>query len=251
MNEAKAAKNWNTSIGINWVVFAYLFLSPVAAVAGVLVYLYCNGIHFLEPIHFFTMYLLTGLGITAGFHRYYAHRSHEAHPLVQLFYLIGGAVVMQQPVLQWARNHRVHHKYADTDLDPHNINQGFFYAHMGWIFHKTALTEDYSMVPDLLENKYVMWQQKYYWLLVAIFGIGFSTLIGALIGRPLGGFLWGFALRLVLQNHIIFSINSWAHTFGKQTYSTKFEARDSFLLALVPLGSVQMVYRIFMVARLN
>jgi stearoyl-CoA desaturase (delta-9 desaturase) len=88
----------------------------------------------------------------------------------------------------------------------------------------------------LLQNKYCVWQEKYYWWLVLIFGIALPTGIGALYGRPLGGFLWGFALRMVLQNHVIFSINSLAHTWGKQTYSTKFEARDNWLLALISNG---------------
>ncbi|MGZ3723486.1 MAG: acyl-CoA desaturase [Bdellovibrionales bacterium] len=231
-----ATSNWNSSSGINWGIALYLFLSPILAIGGVIVYSIYNGVHWLEPAQFTFLYFVTGLGITAGFHRCYAHKSHEAHPIVQLFYLIGGAVVIQQPVLQWATIHRIHHRYSDTDLDPHNINQGFFYAHMGWIFQRTALVNDYSMVPDLLANRLVMWQKKYYWVLIGVFGVGLSTLIGAMVGRPLGGFLWGFALRMVLQNHIIYSINSWAHTFGKQTYSTKFQARDSFLLALISNG---------------
>ena len=236
MQQTEQNVNWNTSYGIDWGAAVFVFLSPVVAIGGLITYLYFNGIHFMEPIHFGVFYFLTGLGITAGFHRYYAHRTHEAHPVVQLFYLIAGAVVVQRPVIEWARVHRVHHRYSDTELDPHNINQGFFYAHMGWIFQKTPLANDYSTVPDLLNDPLALWQRKYYWWLVLIFGVGTSTLIGAMIGRPLGGFLWGFALRMVTQNHIIYSINSWAHTFGRQTYSTKFEARDSFLLALISNG---------------
>lgn len=236
MHEPATGRNWNTSHGINWWVASYLFASPILAVGGIIAYLYFNGVHFLEPLQFFFFYFVTGMGITAGYHRFFAHKSHEAHPIIQLFYLIGGAAVIQQSALQWSNIHRFHHRYSDTELDPHNINQGFFYAHMGWILHKTDLSDDRSMVPDLMKNKYVMWQDKYYWLLVLIFGIALPTSIGALIGRPLGGFLWGFALRMVLQNHVIFSINSLAHTWGKQTFSTKFEARDSWLLAFISNG---------------
>lgn len=236
MTEHKTSPNWNTSLGINWYVVAYLILSPIAAIGGVIAYSYFNGVHISEPIHFAILYYGTGLGITAGFHRYYAHKSHEAHPIVQMFYLITGAMCFQQPVLVWARNHRLHHKYSDTDLDPHNIKKGFLYAHMGWIAHKTSYESDFSLVGDLKNNKLVLWQQKYYWWIALGGGIALSTAIGAIFGRPLGGLLWGFALRLVIQNQVIFSINSVAHTFGKQTYSKKFEARDSWLLALISNG---------------
>lgn len=236
MQENGSGKNWNTPRGVNWYLATYLFASPVLAVGGVITYMYFNGIHLLEPLQFLFFYFVTGMGITAGYHRHFAHKSHDAHPVIQLFYLIGGAAVLQQTALQWSNVHRFHHRYSDTELDPHNIKNGFFYAHMGWIFQKTDLSDDRSMVADLLQNKYCVWQQKYYWWLVLIFGVGLPTAIGALIGRPLGGFLWGFALRMVLQNHVIYSINSLAHTWGKQTYSTKFEARDSWLLAIISNG---------------
>lgn len=236
MPENSANQNWNTSEGIDWPVAIFVWATPILAVVGVSVYLYFNGIHYLEPVQFAVLYFLTGLGITAGFHRYYAHRSHEAHWVVQLFYLIAGAVVLQRSAIDWARVHRIHHRYSDTDLDPHNIHKGFYYAHMGWIYQKTPLTHDYSTVPDLLNDKLALWQKKYYWLIVAVFGVGLSTLIGAMVGRPLGGFLWGFALRMVAQNQVIYGINSWTHTFGRQTYSKKFEARDSFLYALISNG---------------
>jgi stearoyl-CoA desaturase (delta-9 desaturase) len=182
------------------------------------------------------MFYFTGMGVTAGYHRYFSHRSHDAHPIIQWFYLIAGSTMIQRPVLDWAQVHRVHHLYADTELDPHNINQGFYYAHMGWIYQKTTLLNSYNMVPDLVSNKWVQMQKKYYWWIVLIFGAGLSTLIGATYGRPLGGFLWGFALKVVLQSHSANAINSWAHTFGKQTYSKKNHARDSFWLALFSNG---------------
>lgn len=236
MNETDSVSNWNTSEGINWPVAAYLFASPIMVAAGASLYFYINGVHYLEPLQFLFLYVVTGLGITAGYHRCFSHKSHDAHPIIQIFYLIAGASVIQQPALQWANIHRYHHRYSDTDLDPHNIHQGFFYAHMGWIFQKTKLSGDRSLVADLMKNKYCVWQQKYYWWIVLVFGVGLPTAIGAFIGRPIGGFLWGFALRMVLQNHVIYSINSFAHTWGKQTYSKKFEARDSFLLALISNG---------------
>jgi len=236
LEHAKPDSNWNTSHGIDWPAWIYIYFSPVAAVGGLIAYIYFNGVHILEPIQFIVSFYLTGMGVTAGYHRCFSHKSHDAHPLVELFYLIAGATMIQRPVLDWCQVHRVHHRYADTELDPHNINQGFFYAHMGWVYQKTTLLDSYNMVPDLLKNPRVMWQKKYYWTIVFVFGVLLSTFIGWLYGRPLGGFLWGFALKAVLQNHMAFSVNSIAHTWGRQTYSKRNAARDSFWLALLSNG---------------
>lgn len=235
-SNSNKASNWNTSQGIDWVAWFYIYFSPVLAFGGLAAYIYMNGVHWFEPIFFVVGFYLTGMGVTAGYHRYFSHRSHEAHPLVELFYLIAGATMIQRPVLDWCQVHRVHHRYADTDLDPHNINQGFFYAHMGWVYQKTTLLENYNMVPDMLANPRVMWQKKYYWWIVLVAGVLFSMGIGAIYGRPIGGLLWGFAIKAVLQNHMAFSINSIAHTWGKQTYSKRNHARDSVLLALLSNG---------------
>jgi stearoyl-CoA desaturase (delta-9 desaturase) len=228
--------NWNTPHGIDWPAAVYVFLSPIGTAIALAFYIYYNGVHWMEPVQFIVGFYLTGMGVTAGYHRYFSHKSHEAHPAVELFYLIFGATMIQRPVLDWCQVHRVHHRYADTDLDPHNINQGFYHAHMGWIYQKTSLLENYKMVPDMLANPRVMWQKKYYWWIVLVFGIGLSMGIGALYGRPFGGLLWGFCLKVVLQNHMAYSVNSIAHTWGKQTYSKRQHARDSFWLALLSNG---------------
>lgn len=230
------ANNWNTSTGIHWPSAIFVFLSPVATAIALAFYIYYNGVHWMEPVLLIVGFYVTGMGVTAGYHRYFTHRSHEAHPIVEMFYLIFGATMLQNPVLDWCQVHRVHHRYADTDLDPHNIKQGFFYAHMGWIYQKTSLLENYKMVPDMLANPRVMWQKKYYWWIVLVFGVGLSAAIGCIYGRPGGAVLWGFFLKFVLQNHMAYATNSVAHTFGKQTYSKKQLARDNFLLAFFSNG---------------
>ncbi len=230
------SSNWNTSYGIDWWAALYVFLSPPATILGLIIYTYFNGVRWFEPVHCIFMFYFMGLGLTAGYHRYFSHRSHDAHPLLQIFYLITGATMVHRPILDWAHVHRVHHKFSDTDLDPHNINQGFYYAHMGWIYQKTSLLSNHDMVPDLANNPLVLWQKKYYWWLVLVFGAGVSFAIGWAFGRPVGGLLWGWALRVILQNQSAYTINSWAHTWGKQTYSKRAQARDSFLLALFSNG---------------
>ncbi|MEQ8767074.1 MAG: fatty acid desaturase [Planctomycetota bacterium] len=220
----------------NWGAAAYLFLAPVGAIVGLTVYISRFGVHPLEPVLFVLFYLLSGLGITAGYHRYYSHQSYRCHPIVQIFHLIFGAIALQQPVYDWARNHRLHHRYSDTDRDPHNIRRGFFWAHMGWVLFDHGYEGNYTTVKDLSDNRLVQWQRRLYWPIFVLFAIGLPLFLGSLYGRPGGALLWAGLLRIVLQSHATYAINSFAHTFGRRPHSTRTEARDSLLLALVSHG---------------
>ncbi len=221
---------------LSWISAVYLVLAPILAIGGTFTYGLHNGIHWLEVVLFVVMYILTGISITAGYHRYYAHKTYDCHPLIQFFYLCFGAGAIQNSALHWARNHRVHHQKVDQPEDPHNIKKGFFWAHIGWIFFKSPLDNDFSLVPDLKKNQLVMWQHRYYFLLLTVFCFGVPTLIGWTIGRPLGGFLWGGLLRVVIVQHMTSCINSVAHTFGSRPYSLDNTARDSWWLALISNG---------------
>ncbi len=220
----------------NWPSFLFVTLSPIIAIVAGVWYISEFGVHPWEIALFFGFYLLSGLGITAGYHRYYSHQTHQCHPLLQVFYLIFGGAALQFSVLDWARNHRIHHRYSDTDRDPHNINKGFWWAHVGWLFWRAPLDDDYTIVKDLAANPLVQWQRRNYWLIVALVTFVLPTLLGALVGRPFGGFLWGCLFRVVLQSHATYGINSFAHTFGRRPHSTQTEARDSLLLSLVAHG---------------
>lgn len=109
---------------------------------------------------------------------------------------------------------------------------------MGWIFYNNPeFDNDFSVVKDLIEDKLVQLQKKYYWLLVVGVGAGFPAFLGWLFfDRPLAGFLWGGLLRVVLQSHATYSVNSFAHVFGKQRFSLRYEARDSILVAIISNG---------------
>lgn len=230
-------QDWTRKLSTNWGAVVFLALSPVAALISGIWYVNEYGLGFGEAALWIGMHYVTGLGITAGYHRCYSHRTHDAHPILQFVYLMLGAATMQQNVIFWSRNHRVHHRFADTNLDPHNIKQGFFHAHMGWIFQNRPLDDDFSTVKDLMNDPLARWQMKYYWPIFFVTGVFVPTLIGwACFGSALGGFLWGSLIRLVVQNHVVYSINSIAHTWGKQTYSLKGEARDSWFLALLSNG---------------
>jgi stearoyl-CoA desaturase (delta-9 desaturase) len=182
------------------------------------------------------MILMTGFSITAGYHRYYSHRSYECHRAVQVFYLLFGAGAMQAPVLNWVSDHRAHHRFVDTDADPYNINKGFFWAHVGWTVYGNDKPRGLDDVRDLASDRLLLLQQRYHLLLGIAIGFGVPLLLGLAFGRPGGGLIWGGLLRVVVAHHFTFLVNSWGHAFGHQPYSDKNSSRDSSLLAMLTLG---------------
>ena len=220
----------------NWTNIAFLVLSPIAAFIGVGVYIYHQGFHLGDLSAFWAMYVLTGMGICAGYHRYYSHRTYDCHPILQVLYLVFGAAAMENSCLHWSSDHRNHHRFVDREEDPYNIMKGIFWAHMGWIFYKDNTNRSFDNVKDLQDDPLVMWQHKYYLPLAAVIGFGVPFLMGLAYGHPWGGVLWGGLLRVVLVHHGTFLINSAAHFFGSQPYSVKDSSRDNWWLAFFTFG---------------
>jgi stearoyl-CoA desaturase (delta-9 desaturase) len=139
----------------------------------------------------------------------------------------------------WASEHRRHHKHVDDDDDPYCISKGFFHAHIGWLLFKLKSDHPYDNVADLQKDKLVCWQDRnIQWIAIlvsfvlpATLGFLWNGWIGAL-----GAFLISGVARIVVLQHCTFLINSACHTIGRQPYSKKCSARDSFLLALFTLG---------------
>lgn len=175
------------------------------------------------------------LSISAGYHRLFSHPTHRAHAVLRAMYLFFGAASIQNSALKWSSDHRIHHGQVDRKDDPYNIRKGLWWAHMGWVLH-AAPEPDFANVPDLKKDKLVMLQHRYY-LLTAILSAGVLPLcLGFLWGDPIGALLVAGFLRLVLEWHSTFSINSIAHKIGSRPYSLANSARDSFLTALVTMG---------------
>jgi stearoyl-CoA desaturase (Delta-9 desaturase) len=221
---------------LDWVNTLFLALSPVIALVGTTYLIWTNGIHWETAILAFVMALITGIAVTAGYHRLFSHRSYEANPMFKLVMLLFGAAAFENSARRWASDHRNHHKFVDTDLDPYNIKRGFFYAHMGWVCLKYDNAHRYDNVPDLDVDKLVRFQERHYISLGILVGFVLPTAIAALWGDPLGGFILAGFLRLVLNHHFTFSINSFCHMLGSQPYSDKNTARDSWFLALFTYG---------------
>ena len=180
-------------------------------------------------------FLACGLSITAGYHRLFSHRAFEGNALVRLFFVLFGAASVQNSALKWCSDHRRHHSHCDTDADPYNINRGFWWAHIGWVV--AAGEPEYNIKRrDLEADPILQFQARYLVPLTFLVGLVIPGLLGMLWGDPVGAILVAGFLRLVVQWHVTFAINSWAHTVGFQTYGTKTTARDSIILAIFSLG---------------
>jgi stearoyl-CoA desaturase (delta-9 desaturase) len=222
---------------LNIAMTAFLILTPFAAIALAWAYIHWVGLRWTDMIPFIFMYFATGLSITAGYHRYYAHRTFECNKFVQFLFLFFGAASVENSVINWASDHRYHHVYADSEGDPYNVSRGFWWAHIGWMFYYyPSPNRPYKNAVDLKNDKMVMWQDKYYVPLVILSSFVFPTLMGACFGRPLAGLIWGGLVRMVVVHHVTYLINSSAHTFGKKTYDSKSTAADNPLLAAITFG---------------
>jgi stearoyl-CoA desaturase (delta-9 desaturase) len=176
-----------------------------------------------------------GVSITGGYHRLFAHPTYRCIPALRLFYLLFGAASVQNSALRWASDHRMHHGRTDQPEDPYNIRRGFWWAHIGWVFFKSP-PSDFKNARDLLADPLVRFQDRFYVPLALVFGGLLPMLIALAWGDPVGALLMAGFLRLALQYHATFSVNSLAHLLGRQPYSTSDSARDSFVTAIVTLG---------------
>jgi stearoyl-CoA desaturase (Delta-9 desaturase) len=221
---------------IQWCNLLFLLCSPLACLIALPLYISAFGLAVSDLLAMAIMIGLSGLAITAGYHRYFSHRSYECSPAVQTFYLIFGAAALQAPVLEWVADHRDHHRFVDRDGDPYSIKRGFFWAHVGWTFRRSPRKGNSSNVTDLVQDRRVRFFNRYHLPVGMAVGVGLPFLIGLCFGRPLGGVLWGSLVRVVVAHHSTFLVNSAAHCFGRQPYSTQNTARDSKLVALLTLG---------------
>lgn len=222
---------------INWTNTIFLAGSPVAAIFCT--YHWLNTSFNLNTAIFaFFMFCACGISITAGYHRLFAHRSYDAHPLVRFIFLFFGVAALQGSALTWSLDHRNHHRYVDdNEKDPYSINKGFLFAHIIWLFYKgNDQLRNRDKAVDLTNDKMLMFQHDYYHLLGIAVCFVLPTMLGALWGDAWGGFLIAGLLRVVLNHQFTFLINSACHMFGKQTYSDSHSAKDSWINALVTFG---------------
>lgn len=222
---------------IDFVNFFFLFLTPIASVVLVAAWIQQDGFHWGPVVMGIILYYVTGMSITAGYHRLFAHKAYEAHWAPKLFFLLFGAATFQNSVLKWGSDHRVHHTKVDTEHDPYSIQEGFFYAHMGWVFLKKNSDIKDKFAKDFLNDKLIMWQHKYYFIIAAAVGFGFPALMGELLFNSwLGGLAVAGFSRVVIVHHCTFFINSLCHTLGTTPYTDTNSAKDSWFMAIFTFG---------------
>ena len=223
---------------VNWSVSAVLGLTFLAAVTVVPWYGFTHGYNGWSWLFFGIFLVLNGIGIGSGYHRLWSHRTYEAHPLLKWFLAVMGGMALQNSIIVWSARHRIHHRDVDdNDKDPYSIGRGFWFAHVGWMLKDYRSGEiDYSVVPDLQKDPVAAWQHRWYWTLVWVTNVGVPLVLGWLTGDMLGMFLLAGVLRLVINHHVTFFINSLAHMWGRQPYTDENSARDQHLLALITYG---------------
>tara|TARA_B100000579_G_C22836942_1_gene859351 strand:+ start:967 stop:2076 length:1110 start_codon:yes stop_codon:yes gene_type:complete len=197
-------------------------------------YIYHNGIVWQEILLFFVGWLFAGLGITVGYHRYFAHKSFSTYPIIEWIFMFCGTMGLQNKIINWCSDHRKHHRLLDTSDDPYSIKEGFFHAHIGWIFKKT--NNETKGISDLSKKSAVKFQAKFYWVLAIFLCFFVPFLIGLTFGRPIGGLLWGGIFRVVAVHHFTFFINSLCHYTGDRKYDCNTSARDSWYMAFLTFG---------------
>ena len=179
------------------------------------------------------------ISITAGYHRLWSHRAYEAHWLVRMFFAIGGTYAVQNTILHWSSDHRIHHSHVDNnERDPYSAKRGFWYSHMGWMIREYDLNpyKNYENCKDLKKDPVVMFQHKHYLPLVLGLNFGAPVLLGLWHGDLIGMMLLAGVARLSISHHLTFFINSLAHVWGKQPYSDKNTSRDNPVIALLTFG---------------
>ncbi|MEX2529016.1 MAG: fatty acid desaturase [Gemmatimonadota bacterium] len=178
-----------------------------------------------------TFYLVRMWAITAGFHRYFSHRSYKTSRWFQFVLAFLGQMSAQRGVLWWAVLHRHHHRHSDTPEDVHSpVHTGFWHSHFGWLFNPEKNQADYSGIQDFYRYPELRWlnrHQHFPALLLAIFCL-------AVGGWP--GLFVGFFLSTIFTYHATFAINSVAHVVGKKRYLTADESRNNWWLAVLTLG---------------
>lgn len=220
---------------VNWFMCFYLLTAHVCAWFGF------ARASWSQLVDALVLYHICGLGVTAGMHRLWTHRSYKARIPTRLVLAILASMTNQGSIYHWCRDHRVHHKFSDTDVDPHNIRRGFFYAHVGWLLlAKDQPVKDAGMqlhCRDLLDDPLVYWNAKLNPLLDQVMCFVVPGIYGAWRYKSFtdGVLILGF-LRWVLESHATWCVNSVAHSFGERPYKPDILPCESLVTSLVATG---------------
>jgi len=195
-------------------------------------------------------YVLTGVGITVGYHRLFTHRSFETYRPVRYAFAVLGQMAVEGDVVAWVSDHRKHHQFSDQEGDPHSPHAGYgaglagalgglWHAHTGWLFSESGRADQARYAKDLLRDTGLRVIARLFLPLVVL-----SLLLPALVGWLLlggwygflAGLFWGGAVRIFLLHHVTFSINSICHFWGRRRFASRDESRNVWWLSWLSFG---------------
>jgi stearoyl-CoA desaturase (delta-9 desaturase) len=206
-----------------------LVVLPLVGTGYAMVQLWERLVTWRDVAIMFGMFFVTSIGITIGYHRMLTHRSFVAHPVIRFLFLLFGSMAIQGPAIEWASIHIKHHAHSDEDDDPHSPLRSFFHAHVGWFMGGyRADIETYGKW--MLNDRLIVFMSRTFFIWV-----GLSLLIPFLLGGWTG-LLWGGLVRIFLNHHITWSVNSVCHTFGSRMFDTDDASRNNWLVGLLAFG---------------
>jgi stearoyl-CoA desaturase (Delta-9 desaturase) len=196
------------------------------------------------------LYLLTGFGVTLGYHRLLTHRSFATHRVVERALALAGAMALQGSPGDWVADHRKHHAHTDRDGDPHSPHagrgagvggalRGLWHAHVGWLWRTQGQAQKRRYAPELLEDRWMSALHRRYYL-VALASLALPACMGGLLAGSwrgaLLGLLWGGLVRIAALHHVTWSVNSVCHFFGRRRFALEDRSTNVMWLALPSLG---------------
>ena len=230
------------------VVLALFIVVPLIAVAAIVPVTWGWGLHWRDIVIAGVFYLITGFGITVGFHRYFTHGSFRAKRPLRIALGIMGSLAVEGPLIRWVADHRKHHQFSDSEGDPHSpwghgegtrgLMKGMYHAHLGWLFDEEQ-TPAKKYAPDLLADSDIVKISRHFPTWVAV-----STLLPPLIGGlwsmswqgAVSAFFWATLVRIALLHHVTWSINSICHVVGNRPFKSRDKSGNVWWLAILSFG---------------
>jgi len=216
--------------------FILMHLSPLLAIWA--------GVSWIAVVVCVSAYYLRMFGITAGYHRYFSHRTFKTSRPFQFMLAFLGATAAQKGPLWWAAHHRTHHQHSDTEEDIHSPGlKGFWWSHVGWILcnkyepTESKLVRDFETYPELrFLNRHHLMPPLFFAVVMTLLGCVLNWLAPGLGTSGFQMLVWGFFVSTILLYHGTFAINSLTHVIGKRRYKTGDDSRNHWVLALLTMG---------------
>ena len=201
------------------------------------------GVSWFAVAFMLIFYLIRMFSITAFFHRYLSHKTFQTSRTVQFIFVLLGTMSAQRGPLWWAAHHRYHHRFTDTEQDPHPSTHGFWYSHVGWFLNEYNFATRKEVIKDWLKYPELIWLDRFSLIVVfmtagAIYALGEWLAIAYpfLATSGLQLLVWGFVISTVLLIHATLCINSLAHLYGSRDFETEDQSRNNLFLSIITLG---------------